>query len=819
MAINQFGMDTDFQDFGGETESQEERKRRLARMAGLITGQGESAGQVIENRFNQANERLQNFTQAFENPEEQLQKRLGVQQPVQQAQPVQAPAVPTEDLANKEVQSTTVKTYGDGSQEEVVKKQIPAQQAVAAPQVPQEPVVQPQAVAAPQAPVQPEVTQAQPSMPVSPEQVAQTQLPQAGPGVQVASTQPGAGVAEAAQAARPVSPPPAAQPAPAVTQPPAPQEDQFQQQLIAARSEQDPAKRRQMYASLLANENVTEGNKALANRFIAEDYLKDRKMAEAEEKIAKATPNDLARYMNDRKEEGSYLKAILFQRLGLTELAKQEQEKINPTLKFESATDAAGNKFTVERNKEGVITRAFDATGRTASQEQIANLSAAAMPTQAHLLPQKSGSPVINSKGEMGTFMYDPITRQNYVLVGSEKRPTTGWTTMSQNIESVYGAAQARKGGEIAAETGVGQIPTAAPAAPATQQQVARLDGDIAGLQREINQPRNRGESEQAYQTRQTVLNAELQKAQQQRGQLVGTGGVQATGGVSGQGQRPGESYLQYKERLKREGELSTAAGKTDIDLQREERSNFLTYEEKEIIPKADAAGSIASTRKSQLKGPDGILANPEIVGMMGGQGGVATEIGNIVRDLVTGAKTDEELSQRVASLNLTQRQKDVLYNQIQLNRQIAPKTLKENAGAGSVSDAEQKANRDASINITKVPLYTAVTMLSKDQFDKDQTVARQAFRNSNPNLTTVRAFNDAWSKEKSRLDQEYNQIYEERAKYISKYYQDGKNPGAIVDAYKYYPVPEFNRQTGKWDYGTDYSRKAARPKLKSFEN
>jgi hypothetical protein len=155
--------------------------------------------------------------------------------------------------------------------------------------------------------------------------------------------------------------------------------------------------------------------------------------------------------------------------------------------------------------------------------------------------------------------------------------------------------------------------------------------------------------------------------------------------------------------------------------------------------------------------------------------------------------------------------------NQIALNRQVAPFTLKQNAGAGSVSDAEQKANREANINITRVPLYTAVTMLSKDQFDKDLSVAREGFRSQNRELTTTDSFNAAWNKEKARLSREYDQIYADRAKYISKYYQDGANPKAITEAYRHYPVPEYNRETGSWNYGTDFARKSARPRLDSF--
>jgi hypothetical protein len=106
--------------------------------------------------------------------------------------------------------------------------------------------------------------------------------------------------------------------------------------------------------------------------------------------------------------------------------------------------------------------------------------------------------------------------------------------------------------------------------------------------------------------------------------------------------------------------------------------------------------------------------------------------------------------------------------------------------------------------------------MLGRDQFEKDVNVARQAFRTANPNIGTVREFNDTWGKEKERLQGEYDRIYDARAKYIAKYYQDGKNPLAITEAYKQFPVPEYSRDGG-WNYGTDYARKAARKPLDSF--
>jgi hypothetical protein len=654
---------------------------------------------------------------------------------------------------------------------------------------------------------------------------------------------PGASVAQIAQAQAETTP-----------------EQRQQQSVIDAKNEKDPARRRQMFAQLIADQSVSEGTKTLANRFMAEEYMKQQDVAQANRKIEEATPTDLARYMKEQKKEGSYVKAILLSRLGLNRLADQEMELLSPTLSMTNMVDDKGNRYSVEMDKNGKIRRAFDTNGKSAGQEEVAKLQAAGgtlkgVEVEAGIFKDPtggvSGSFVLERRpggsqyrevgtnriatseesakliktGVQGTLANQrdrALQELNIKLQGKteEEKMVILRPYNQQLVAAGFAAIDPREvsisapqvgGAAAAAQTPAPAAPAPAPAGDPVAAQ--RAQADIDGLKREIvRAERGTGVNATAKASQLQVLNAELQNAQQRLAQASGTGAVTAapvsTTGVGGRPTGP-ELALQASGAAK--------AQQANVDLSKEERSKFLDYAEKDITPKADAGGTISGIRKQQLKGPDGILNNPEIVGMLSGQGGNVAEIGNIIRDLVTGARTDEELSTRVSSLGLTQRQKDVLMNQIALNRQVAPFTLKQNAGAGSVSDAEQKANREANINITRVPLYTAVTMLSKDQFDKDLSVAREGFRSQNRELTTTDSFNAAWNKEKARLSREYDQIYADRAKYISKYYQDGANPKAITEAYRHYPVPEYNRETGSWNYGTDFARKSARPRLDSF--
>ena len=688
--------------------------------------------------------------------------------------------------------------------------------------------------------------------------------------MQVAGGPPGTGVAEAAKAAT----------APTVLNP----DEQHQQLIIDAHNEKDPVRRQQMLGRLLQDEGVSKENKMMANEILARDYLDVKKTREAEKKVANLKDTDIARYMKDKSVEGSYVKAILFARLGLNDLARQEQEKINPSVAMGSEIGADGQRYSVVRNKEGFITKAFDTTGKEADDATVASLSANAMATKGNIghsaaqrvrdvagnewsvVPTTRGSQFYDNTGKPGvpTGKTVPITAgsdvdlQRQIAIAKTQVRVEGLKAEDRikaiervNTERIKEGLEPLSPAEIGfndkGESIVsGRVGAGGAAAQTTAGMPKFKDPSIEI----ISAQRPTAEQQAMYDAAKPDLSKDPsgQTRYNAAGNPVARPGTSAHEGPegnafdvnskkltrTGRAELAAQGYYQpipqqdpnHWERLPGVAPAGAAPGTSVAEVSRqresaaalgkEERSNFLTYEEKDITPKADAGANISRIRKQQLKGPDGILNNPGIVGILSGQGGKGTEVANLIRDTVVGGLSNDELSRRVNALGLDQRNRDLVYNQLQLNNTIAPETLKANAGAGSVSDAEQASNRKANIDITRVPLYTAVTMLGRDQFEKDVNVARQAFRTANPNIGTVREFNDAWGKEKERLQGEYDRIYDARAKYIAKYYQDGKNPLAITEAYKQYPVPEYSRDGG-WNYGTDYARKAARKPLDSF--
>lgn len=384
---------------GGDSASEEDRKKKLAAIATMLTGQAtpmETGYNIIQPALNNAQNTLntaQNAVQTFGQPtaeQQTVQQPVAqVQQPVAQQQPTVAqPAVPTQ-----------LPQPGPGVQ-------------VAGP------MTQP-----PAAPISPDMNQSQ----------AETnRLMQQNQSAQGVPTQ-GAEVSPAAM------------------------DVVHHNAFVDAVNSSDMKAKQAALGQLIGNPNVSEGLRTQATQAMVEDYQRQRAQQEAMRQLETATPNDLARYMKERdSDKGSYVKAILYGKLGLQELAQREQEKLAPQLKAASATDSTnGQRYTVYRNNNGEIVKAFDAEGKLAGQEEIARLSAATLPTQAHQLPAVHGSPVQrtvtdtqgNSRTETGLIMYDPQSQSSYVQVGNKRLPTTGWTTMSQNPTSVFEAEAARKGG------------------------------------------------------------------------------------------------------------------------------------------------------------------------------------------------------------------------------------------------------------------------------------------------------------------------------------------------------------------------------------
>jgi hypothetical protein len=258
---------------------------------------------------------------------------------------------------------------------------------------------------------------------------------------------------------------------------------------------------------------------------------------------------------------------------------------------------------------------------------------------------------------------------------------------------------------------------------------------------------------------------------------------------------------------------------KQNIAIKEKDREAFVKYTNEDLLPKAESGAKLAGIRRDQMYGPDGVLNNPEIAGLLSGTGSKAREFQNLFRDIVgSNFEKVDDMSARIKSANLDQRTKDILQVQLQRQREVTPLMIREVAPVGTITDFEQRMAKEAGIDVLRQGLYAGLTNLTRSQFQSDMAAYKAVFAERNPQLRTRAEFDRAWNAEKSRLDASYRKVYEDRARYIGQYNRDGSNNNATIVAFgEHYPVPTFDASTGQFRF-SGYSRNAERAPLSSFE-
>ena len=126
--------------------------------------------------------------------------------------------------------------------------------------------------------------------------------------------------------------------------------------------------------------------------------------------------------------------------------------------------------------------------------------------------------------------------------------------------------------------------------------------------------------------------------------------------------------------------------------------------------------------------------------------------------------------------------------------------------------------------NVGDLTPWAIGTGLSKRQFVGDLAAAKQQFLAANEGqFKNDTQFESAWSKKRDIAMKGYEGIYQARLQAVKPYYDAANteaartNPqlqqqyrDAAVAAFRSYPAPDWNPQTGKWEYRTKQAREAA---------
>ena len=566
--------------------------------------------------------------------------------------------------------------------------------------------------------------------------------------------------------------------------------------------------------------------------------------------------NNIARQIKQDTEGGSMVKALLYKAFGLTNLALQEEKKLGAGRTWQSATTTEGGRALLQYNADGLPIKGYDQQGNELSAEQLTQFATGQAPKGTEVeagtymdpmgvvkgnwvLERRAGQSVFREVGtnRVASASEAAALRKTGVQGSFQDQVRMANLRIAENvIKGAAGRLQEAKQNYIREQGPFGSATNTLTEAEFDRihaglfpQQMPGIQGG-AGTQMQAQTP-----GSQVAPVAPTAVGQEpVSAAQPPAGGAAGGTGLTATTPalspvIGGGAARPPAAgagaaapapttppgFVSESQRKRAEEQRKALA-----EVGTAEQKVFVEKTATAIGEERKNAADVANLRREQLT----IIANnPSIVGIMNGDGETYDRAKNIILKLMTGAYSSENSNQfydDVARSGLNQTEIGALESFATANLAINPKTLKANSGGGAVSDAEQRANREANIqNIDQLTVYGALSGLHRSAFQADLGQAKGAFMDRNPDINTPRAFDRAWSQEQNRIMQGYQGVLQARSQFLAQIPVPGKNStpeqrrqyrDRVFKAFEAFPAPRFNPETGSWDYQTANARRAA---------
>jgi hypothetical protein len=550
------------------------------------------------------------------------------------------------------------------------------------------------------------------------------------------------------------------------------------------------------------DQNTPEWLRSRAREQAANLLTNEKGFQQAQQQFKSMTPEDLESNLRKKTTEGSWLKAIMYGALGMEQSAQAEAAKLG--IGKESAVIGQdGTPYMIKTAANGTPIEGYNAaTGKALSAQELVAASAGATAlkgAQTHTgkmqdvttgevyyertTPQ--GIQLVDTNGkrysgatnnlrpfgigsDINTQQLLQVQKQNIDLAGD-------WAKLQMKVQGAAPEAANRFLGEFNAkfqtnfplssisgpppqiDASTGRMVVGAPTAAAVNQPPAAVNQPSAVVSQPVNPA-------------------------QVRTQPVTIGG----GGGATPAQREANLAINKKQ------------AEENINVAGVRSQAFNKILDEEIRPQAQNGDVVSSVRKQQFTMFErpGVDAN-KIFGLYNAaQENPTDQKLSILRDIFGGVfKPEAEVSTRLAQLNLSPQERSMLAEYNISNQRINAATLKQTAGPGSVSDAEQKANRESNVDPTKVPALGAYNAMAQSQFNGDLARYKGDWAESHPAQNALQ-LDKAWRKEQATLAQVYGDIAKKRAEYISA---NGATTAAVQQGYKKYPVPEYDPNSGTW--------------------
>lgn len=182
-------------------------------------------------------------------------------------------------------------------------------------------------------------------------------------------------------------------------------------------------------AAYYGNQSNSEPGRNLARDLLRQGFESQKKQQEAQQKVdtAMKTGNmlDVAREAQKSGEEGSYIKAYFYSRLGLNDLAQKEQEKISPTVRWERVMTNDNKPALVKVGKNGLPLEGYTAEGKM-DDKQLVSIGGTAQG-----LDIVGGTYVNDKTGQVGRVVTDKRTGVSFIQTDTGRVGMAGFRPQS----------------------------------------------------------------------------------------------------------------------------------------------------------------------------------------------------------------------------------------------------------------------------------------------------------------------------------------------------------------------------------------------------
>jgi hypothetical protein len=569
-----------------------------------------------------------------------------------------------------------------------------------------------------------------------------------------------------------------------------------------ARQFQSVQNDKQGLITMLANPNLDPATRRVAETQLGDLYRNDKEMAAAEKAANAALTGKngglaLDRLIKKEGDEGSYIKAYIYARLGLTELAREEQQKLGAGDKWIS-TMIDGKSAYVKFNAQGLPVAGVGQDGDLSKDDLLRAANRGKVSTAAEFLEAPNKQILRSQVDEKGNAqLVDVATGEKYTGPSLGLKPMREGVKMREMDYGVLTSLKKKHGGNVLDalkeyQTSVG------PLNDSDRNEFLKLYGYATGS------------------AAPGAVTPPPGAVAPPPGAVAPPPGAVAPVTPVAPGAVPTATPTSPG--------LSTPISQlqTGTAVTKAEQAAFVAKEgtKEQIGTSANDGMAVANIRRQQM---DIVKNNPSIINILNGQGTQYDRARRLMVNAVTGSYGNEDKKQLADELNqlvnkLNPGEYGALQEFLNQNTVVNAKTLRANSGPGAVSEAEQRANKEANIgNIDRIETYAALAGLNRSQFTGDLNASKQAFLASRPDIKTTSQWNSEWQKRESEMVKQYQAIAKGRFEVMGKPPKATAAPAEmsayrdrVFRAFEVYPAPKFDPATNKWDYVTANAKRAA---------